>query len=169
MKFLINNWAQISFILLALGYIIKVIFESIFKRREIKFNFFLNNRVKAIETFLSSYTNLESCYKDASTSYFNKTSTAKETDDIIVPLKNKLNDSLAILQLYTTTKEFESFTEVHDNFMTLMGKCSHLKHEAGINEITRGNHLYSLLRESKINNENLLNKLANQIQKDIRE
>lgn len=67
MNFFISHWAQVSFTLLAIGYVVKVILESIFKKREIRFNYFLNNRMKSIETFLSNYANLESSFKDAST------------------------------------------------------------------------------------------------------
>ncbi len=167
MKVFIDNWAQISFIVLAIGYIIKVILEANFKRKEIRYNFFLNNRMKAIEAFLSNYANLESNYKDASTSYFYKTITAKDIDNIIVPLRYKLTDSLSLLQLYTTDSEFKSFSEVYSNFIFLMNQCSHLKHEPGMNEIEKGNELSALLDRYKHQNEGLLKIIVLRIQKDI--
>src|ERR1022692_2685235 len=106
MNFLLTNWAQFSFMLLALGYIVKAILESNFKKKEIRYNFFLSNRMKSIELFLSNYANLEAGFKDAFRSYIYKTLTTKEIDNIIVPLRYKLTDSLSILQLYTTKNEF---------------------------------------------------------------
>ena len=168
MNFLINNWVQISFILLALGYIIKVILESIFKRKEIRYDFFLNNRMKAIETFLSNHANLESSFKDAFRSYIYKTLSAKEIDNILVPLRYKLKDSLSILQLYTTEIEFKKFSEVHSNLMFLLNQSSRLKHEPVMNETEKGNELSSMETKYELKNKPLLNVIIQQIQKDIK-
>lgn len=101
-------------------------------------------------------------------SYINKILTIKEIDAIIVPLRYRFTDSLAILQLYTTSKEYESFNEIYDKFMMLINECSRLKYKAGLNDVERGNELYFLLQKNQVNNKKLLNEIVNQIQKDIR-
>lgn len=167
MNFFVNNWAQISFVLLALGYIIKVILESIFKRKEVRYNFFLNNRMKAIETFLSNYSNLESSFQDVFRGYIYESLSAKEIDNIIVPLRYKVTDSLSILQLYTTQNEFTNFSKVYSNLMFLINQSSHLKHDPRMNETEKGNEFSSIVDKYETGNKPLLNSIIQQIQRDI--
>lgn len=167
MKFLVDNWAQFSFLLLAIGYVIKVILDSLFKRKEIKYNYFLNNRMKSIEQFLSAYSNLQSTYSDTSTSYLNKLLTAEETDNIILPLRYKFQDALAMLQLYVTKDEYAKFSEVFSNFVFLMNQVRRLKWVPGISDVEKGNELSSLIRKGEIQNQDLLKEIIAKIQKDI--
>ncbi len=168
MKFFIANWAQISFILIAIGYIIKVILDSRFKKKEIRYNFFLTNRMKSIEKFLSDNANLESSHADASRSYINKLLNANEVDDIIVPLRYKLTDSLSLLQLYTTEDEFQKFFQVYTNSIQMMNIVSRLKRELKLDEIEKGNELSEILSKHKATNKKLLKEIINQIQKDLK-
>ncbi len=167
LKFLINNWAQTSFILVAIGYIINVFLKYIFKKKEIRYNFFLNNRMKALEKFLSDYTNIEGTFNDTSTSYFYKSITTKEVDSIILPLRYNLTDSLAKLQLYTSQKEFKTFSEVYKNFNNLMDSVWQIRKKS-IEEIEKLNALSSVLSRYSLINNDLLKEIIRQIQKDIK-
>jgi hypothetical protein len=168
MKFLADNWAQISFLLLAIGYVIKIIVDSVFKKKEIRYNFFLNNRMKSIEKFLSDYSSLESSFSDTSTSYINKLLSAKETDNIIVPLRYKLTDSLATLQLYVSAEEYEGFSKVYSNFLFLMNKVSRLKYDTALDDFEKGNEHSDLLRHNKDINKTLLQEIISTIQKELK-
>jgi hypothetical protein len=166
-QFFANNWAQISFILLALGYVIKVILEARFKRKEIRYNFFLNNRMKSIETFLSNYANLESTFKDSFTSYIFNTLTSKEIDNIVVPLRYKLNDSLSLLQLYLNDNEFTQFKYVYTNLIIVIGEGFLIKRNPLLNETNREFEFAGIFMKMKSINQNILSTEIRNIQKRL--
>ena len=151
--YIAKNWAQISFILIALGYLIKGILENLLKKKEIRYTFFLTNRAQSIELFLGDYNKLEKAFIRSCGSYFAKELSTTEIYDLLTPLKDNLHNSFSKLQLYTTEKEFKNFAQINNILQDLITRSWYepiiknldlVKHA----EIARNNieeyHIYNL-------------------------
>lgn len=57
-EYIISNWAQLSVIIAAIGYILKVIFDYNYKKKEISFSYFTKEKMNSAVSFLQEYTSM---------------------------------------------------------------------------------------------------------------
>lgn len=105
MKLLTENWAQISFILIAFGYVIKSVLESAFKKKELKFSFFLTQRMELIQMFISTHSQFISGFTRLFERCTDGEITAVEFEKLTEEYRSKLESAMNSTLIYTSKEE----------------------------------------------------------------
>lgn len=128
LEYLIKYWSQVTVVIFAIGYLLKVIFEFKIKKEEIKFDFIHKERAAVIKQLHLDLTHLS---KDISLMYMahelkaiNQGPTNEERKKLfhqIVKLNGKIYDTITLNKIYfpeTFFSQFDNlFKNVNDNFI----------------------------------------------------
>jgi hypothetical protein len=125
-KLLIEYWAQSTVLILAIGYVIRVILEFYIKRKEIKFNFIHKERAEVIKQLHLDIIEMSREIELMALAHtLNQGPTNKEREEVfhkIVKLNGKIYDTIERNRIYFSESFISQFDtlvkKVGDNFIT---------------------------------------------------
>jgi len=117
-KYIIDYWAQIAILLAALGYILKVILDNKFRRKEIWYSLYAQKKMDYALKYLELYYKVESktlgMISVFKTGEIIATSSNEELDILnIVNLYTEAGQLLGCLEFFITKKEYRSLKQWH--------------------------------------------------------
>lgn len=127
-KFIVTYWTQFTALILAIGYVIKVIFEFYIKTKEIKFNFIHKERAEIIKQLhldlIELSKEVEKMALAHTLTYLNQGPTNKQREEVfhkIAKLNAKIYDEIERNRIYFSDNFFNQFDtlvkKVRDNFI----------------------------------------------------
>jgi len=144
-EILTTYWSQMTLVLLAIGYLIKRIFDDRSKKAEINHTLYQQNRISALTNFFRNYAAVELMWKQIHIWAIvqNKLS-EKEIDEYIWPSINLLKTSVIELKLY--------FDKVdHDLFEKLLESVLDVNQELSLIFFSPNSELTLVQRANKFN------------------
>lgn len=167
-KMLTVYWAQVTLVLAVVGFFVKKVLDDRSKRKEINHSFYQQNRVDAINRFLTRYASLEAVLRQLPVyRILNREISSTGIDNMISPPLNLLTSSTMELNLY-----FDSDT--NELVMKLLNNLKEVNYEmleiyAGENEntIMDANRYSTALRKAVSSNDQLLVELYVRFKKSI--
>ncbi|MFV0325945.1 MAG: hypothetical protein ACK5LF_16450 [Bacteroides xylanisolvens] len=167
---LTDYWAQLSFLLLGIGYIVKVILESINKRKEIIYSFFQQNKLNAVNNYLSAYSEVLSMIRNIPEfEIYRYTISAKEIDAYVQPPLSKLNAATNELHMYLEEKQYLIFKNITNNIEAINSKMIDLR--TNINPdytpTQKSIDFYEIKTNNLNENENLISEVLKEIRKNM--
>lgn len=125
--FIIENWAQFSFLLLGVGYIIKAIVTSTFKKKEIKYSIFYQQKIDVIKNCLQRYNDAKDLYFNIPYwAIFKNEITSEKIDELVQPILKKVSDTLHPLLLFYGKDLHDSFNVACSNIKKINNQLMHL-------------------------------------------
>lgn len=123
MDFLTKYWSQIGVVLFGIGFIIRLLLESRYKKIEINHSLFQQNRINTVNSFFSYYAKAELMWNQiAYYSILEHTINVKEIDKMILPTMNDLNRTVLELKMYFNSKDHSYFQKLAEGFTFINGK-----------------------------------------------
>lgn len=126
-EILTTYWSQFTLLLLAMGYLIKRVFDLKSKKIEINHTIFQQKKLESINVFFTAYAKVEQMWvKFPILKALKGELNAKEIDKMILPDMNELRRCMLELQIYfdeNTHKNFNTvllnMKEVNDSFQEI--------------------------------------------------
>lgn len=112
---IIDYWAQIAIILAALGYLIRILLDHGFKRREIGYSIYARERLSSITNFISKYEKAQMEMRAISFIIKANVINNKKPFHIgenLLQLLNQLRDEMRHSRLFISSSEFNLFHEL---------------------------------------------------------
>lgn len=125
--FLTANWSQITVIIGALGYLLKLIFDFNIRKKEIKFEYLYKEKASSFQDFLISYQAFQSLLTTQAYSYKYGNSTFQDFESTMNQSKAILNEKLNALYMYCTQNEKEGL-------FAILNSCTFVLFEINKNE-----------------------------------
>ncbi|UEG50775.1 hypothetical protein LK994_04715 [Ferruginibacter lapsinanis] len=124
-EILTTYWSQVTLLLLAIGYLIKRIFDDRSKKAEINHSVYQQNRISALTNFFRNYAAVELMWKQIHIWAIvqNKLS-AEEIDKYIWPSINSLKTSVIELKLYFEKNDHDLFELILENILDINQEMS---------------------------------------------
>lgn len=160
-------WSQLSFLLLGIGYIIKVILESINKRKEIAYSFFQQNKLNAVNSYLSAYSEVLSMIRNLPEfDIYSNYITADGIDAYVQPSLSKLNAATNETHIYFEDKQYLIFMRITENIEAMNSKMIelHADKRPNYNHTQKHTDFWEIKNNRLDENEKLIEKVL----KDIR-
>ena len=148
-------WSQLTFLLLGLGIIIKIILDFISKKKEINHSLFQEKKLQAVNNFFEHLSKIEQHWIELPIfEILRKEIKPKELDDIQFPLISHLKQSILELQIYFKEKEHQKFKEILENTFEIRRTLSdvYLNYSPGEKTVERSNNF--LLKREQIGEKN---------------
>jgi hypothetical protein len=118
-------WSQMTLILLAVGYLIKRIFDDRSKKAEINHSLYQQNRITALTNFFRNYAAVELMWKQIHIwAIVQNRHSAEEIDKYIWPSINSLKTSVIELKLYFEKKDYDLFELILENVLQVNQEMS---------------------------------------------
>lgn len=150
-----DYWAQISFILLGLGYLIKTIISIIYKKKEINMAIFQKGKIDAIKYYLEVYSETKSIINSLPEfEIYQKNIQSKEIDNIITPMLLNLDRANNGIKIYFESKISEYFNQIAENIRQINDKLCDIYFDIKINYNTTQKGIDFLALKTKYLNEN---------------
>lgn len=121
-EFLSKNWSQITVVIAAVGYILKVILDFNIRKREIKFEYLYKEKASSFQEFLIVYQDFKTLLTQQSYRYKYNSITFAEFETSMNITKKELENKLNFLIMYCTGKERESL-------YTVLNSCTFILYE----------------------------------------
>jgi len=124
-EILTTYWSQMTLLLLAIGYLIKRIFDDKSKKAEINHTLYQQNRISALTNFFRNYAAVELMWKQIHIWAIvqNKLS-AEEIDKYIWPSLNSLKTSVIELKLYFDKVDHDLFEKLLESTLDVNQELS---------------------------------------------
>ena len=164
-------WSQFTLILLGIGYFVKRLFDNISNKREINHNLFQQNRIDSLNRFFKAYSKTKQMWTSiAIWDVLDHKLSAKELDNIVFPLLNDLEASVMELQIYLKEKDHRSFEDIVENIILIKAKLGEVYFDFNPdrNIITNSNNFQHFRDEKLKDNEQILKKISQMIQKTFK-
>lgn len=108
LDFLSKNWSQITVVIAAIGYLLKVILDFNIRKKEIKFEYLYKEKASAFQGFLICYQNFKKLLTQEAYQYKLNSKSFSEFETTMNNSKEDLEEKLNILLMYCSDKEKES-------------------------------------------------------------
>ncbi len=117
-----NNWAQITVLLMVIGYFVKTIISWRYKKKEIKFERIQENKIIEIKEFYKSTLRFEVSLRK----YHSQTEFGEHSDEIFGTIKKEINECyldfeyhFRILRLYLKPDEIEIVEDLNKKLIEI--------------------------------------------------
>jgi len=168
-KILENYWSQILLLLTAIGFVIKMIFNFILKKKEINHEIIYKHRINALNRFFNIYSEVKSMWEKLPIFKIYKGEFSNdEIDKQIQPSLNKLDASVLELQMYFNEKLYDKFKLIESNMRKINGRFLKIAFENNRN-LTEKTNDYTFFVEDiiKVNTE-ILNEINKELLKKLK-
>lgn len=131
-------WAQVTVLIGALGYLIKIPLDYFIKRSEQRFNHLMAEQSRAIGDLLVKYEAFQIAQHNLLSDYRNGTSIsyADIQERTSLPYRDLLSSG-SVLRFYLNTQEYTPFKKMGDSIIEIAGLISKETHEANSGNRTR--------------------------------
>lgn len=172
MELLLSDyWAQISFMLLGLGYLIKTIISVTYKRKEINMSIFQKGKIDAVNHFLDIYSVTKSTINTLPEyDIYDRKISANEIDNIIQPMKLNLYRANNEIRIYFDNDVFSAFNQITTNIEKINSKLQNIYFDPRGKEYSSTNKSIDFFEIKTIcleKNEEILSMVLNNIRKDF--
>jgi len=106
--FLSKNWSQITVVIAALGYLLKVVLDFNIRKKEIKFEYLYKEKASSFQEFLICYQDFKTLLTQESYRYKHNNISFYEFETTMNKSKKDLESKLNFLLMYCSYKEKES-------------------------------------------------------------
>lgn len=166
-----DYWAQISFILLGLGYLIKTIISITYKRKEINMSIFQKGKIDAVNHFLDIYSVTKSTINTLPEyDIYDRKISANGIDNIIQPMKLNLYRVNNEIRIYFDSDIFSAFNQIITNIEKIDSKLQNIYFDPRGKEYSSTNKSIDFLGIKTVcfeENEKILSMVLNKIRKDF--
>lgn len=108
-------WGQIAVILTAIGFIIKNILDSFYKKKELKYSFFYSKRIDALLNFIDAYVDYDRFFYDIPIYRIKRRElTTMEVDDMEAPYRETFTRALNRIKLFSSKHELKIILQLKD-------------------------------------------------------
>lgn len=121
-EIVIDNWAQITILLGAIGYVIKLLTNYWLKKREITFSRLQENKILEIKEFYKSYQQLELALR----SYLYQTEFGDHDPEIFFKIKENIRDKFIsfsynsmTVKLFLSSEDIETIDKINDTLESI--------------------------------------------------
>ena len=166
-ELLTDYWSQLTFLLLGLGIIIKIILDFVSKKKEINHSLFQEKKLQAVNNFFQHFSKIEQHWIELPIfEVLRKEIKPKELDDIEFPLISNLKQSILELQIYFKAIEHRKFKKILENTFEVKKTLAdvYLNYSPDEKTVERSNHF--LLKRDQVSEKN--QELIKEITKSIR-
>jgi len=157
-EFLTKNWAQITVMLGAIGYVLKVFFDFRIKKLEIKFGLLFSQKTTEFQKFIELYDKYVAQLIKESFGFVYGTSLPDEYDKIVKTHHEQISLSISHLRIYLSKRDKEVLFSIL-NSMSLMDVSIKKVKNSDIEQSTKSELLSTLLLDFQKKNEEILNKI----------
>ena len=166
-ELLTDYWSQLTFLLLGLGIIIKIILDFVSKKKEINHSLFQEKKLQAVNNFFQHFSKIEQHWIELPIfEVLRKEIKPKELDDIEFPLISNLKQSILELQIYFKEIEHRKFKKILENTFEVKKTLAdvYLNYSPDEKTVERSNNF--LLKRDQVSEKN--QELIKEITKSIR-
>lgn len=168
--FLTKYWSQV---VLALGFVAcfgQLFFNLKYKKIEISFSLFQQNKISAVSNFYLNYAKVESMWHQLPIfDIYNQKISAKEMDNLIYPPLYELQKSILELKIYFSGDEHKNFQNILNNFYMINNniKKHYINDYDEINTLYKTNDFSSVVDKVTNDNNLIINNISNVIKKSF--
>ncbi|SJZ67604.1 hypothetical protein SAMN04488128_1011150 [Chitinophaga eiseniae] len=112
LDFLSKNWSQITVVIAAIGYLLKVILDFNIRKKEIKFEYLYKEKAGSFQGFLICYQNFKTLLIQEAYKYKHNGTSFSEFEITMNNSKKELEEKLNFLIMYCSNKEKESLYSI---------------------------------------------------------
>lgn len=105
LKYLSSNWSQITVLLAAIGYLVKIILDFNIRKKEIKFEYLYKEKASSFQEFLIAYQDFNALLTTQAFQYKYGAVLFADFEAAMNASKENLNNKLNQLYMYCTSKE----------------------------------------------------------------
>lgn len=165
-ELLTDYWSQLTFLLLGIGIIIKIILDFISKKKEINHSIFQEKKLQAVNNFFRHYSKIEQHWIELPIyEIIRHEIKPKQLDDIEVPLISNLKQSILELQIYFKESEHNKFREVLENTFEVKRTLSdvYLNYSPSEKSIERSNNFLFKRDQISVKNHELIKEITRSV------
>ena len=171
LKIISTYWSQITILLLALGYLLKLYLNYLTKKKEINHSLFQKMMMDSVYAFYNSYSQIEELWRDLPLLRIKDGQySPKELDDMIFPFLNDIKNRSVQLRLFFEVNEIKLFEKIVSNFYVINSKVSeiYMNHQTGVNYINASVDYENLKDQITTDNSILINQISAMIRKKFK-